>query len=197
MANYPEAVGLKLRRARYFTDHNPDSARAMKAYIDAVTMASEKGMHPLSDEVIGIWIDMARCLEKIGNIKQAIEVLEDQRKKALFWIEKHGEVEGNAGDRTRLLQKAIQLGTKIGELFSSPYYPNKEKSGEYLTWAVETMLKENKRRRDEGLKPGEGELGLDADQQGAQLEGKLVGDFSTLHVHNTFHTDHLSVRTPF
>ena len=173
MGNYPEAVGLKLRRAKYFTDHKPDPAQAMRAYLMAAQLASQEGMHPLSDEVTGIWIEMARFLEKNGSFKEAIEVLEDQRVKCLTWVELHGDTEGNAGDRTRLLEKCIQLGHKIGELYSTPYYLNRALSEEYLVWSVETMLKENRRRREEGLKPGEGELGLDQDEQGAALEGMI------------------------
>lgn len=176
MAGYPEAIGVKLRRARYFTDHHPDGAQAMKAYLAAASMAAEEGMHPLTDEVMGIWIDMARFLELNGNIKESIEILEDQRTKAMAWIGKYGHVEGSGEgdvkDRTRLLQKAIQIASKIGELFSSPYYSNNQKSEEYLVWSVETLLKENQRRREQGLKPGEGEVGIGPDEQGAQLEGR-------------------------
>lgn len=173
MGGYPEAIGVKLRRARYFTDHHPDRAQALKAYLAATKMAEEEGMHPLSNEVMGIWIELARFMELNGGVKQSIEILEKQRWMAMAWVEKYGNVEGCASDRTRLLQKAIVLASKIGELFSSPYYPDKEKSEEYLVWSVETLLKENERRRKEGLKPGEGELGIDRDQQGAQLEGRL------------------------
>ena len=171
MAGFPEPVGLKLRRAIYFTDHKPDAAQALKAYLAAIQLAQEVEMHPMSAEVIGIHIELARFLEKTGRIKDAIGILEDQRTKALLWIDLHGHLEGNAADRTRRLQKAIQLATKLGELYSSPYNPDKKLSEEYLTWSVETMLKENQRRRKEGLKPGEGDIGLDPDQQGAQLEG--------------------------
>lgn len=171
MGEYPESVGLKLRRALYFTDNNLDPAQAMKAYMGALAMAEQERLHPLSDAVLGIWLQMARFLELIGHVKEAIEVLDIQRQHCLTWIEEEGNEEGNAGDRTRLLQKAIQMSSKIGELFSSPYFPDKQKSGEFLTWSVETMLKENERRRREGLKPGEGEMGITRDEQGAQMEG--------------------------
>lgn len=171
MGEYPEAVGLKLRRALYFTDHNLDPAQALKAYMGALALAEQEGLHPLSNAVLGIWIEMARFFEKVGNVRQAVDILDRQRQHCLAWIDEHGEEEGNAGGRTRLLQKAIQMGSKIGELYSSPYFPDKQKSGEYLQWSVETMLKENQRRRREGLKGGEGELGITQDEQGAQLEG--------------------------
>ena len=170
MADYPESVGVPLRKARYFADINPDPARAMKAYMTALNAAAGEGMHPLSDPVTGIWIDMARFLENVGNVQKAIEVLEAQRQKALDWIEQNGSQDGNAGDRTRLLQKSIQLAHKIGALYTSPYCLNRKKSEEFLVWSVETLLHENERRRKEGLKPGEGDLGVDRDQAGAQLE---------------------------
>ena len=176
MAGYPENVGLRLRKARYFADINPDRARAAKCYLQAINAAAEEGMHPMDDAVIGIWIDFARFLENIGNAQQAIEVLETQRQRALDWIEMHGDKEGNSGDRTRLLQKCIQLAHKIGELYTSPYCLNRNKSEEFLVWSVETLLNENDRRRKEGLKPGEGELGLDRDEAGAQLECEHCDD---------------------
>lgn len=172
MAGYPERVGLRLRKARYFADVNPDPAQAAKYYMQAITAAAEENMHPMDDAVIGIWIDMARFLENIGNVQQAVEVLENQRQRALDWIELHGDKEGNAGDRTRLLQKCIQIAHKIGELYTSPYCLDRKKSEEFLVWSVEMLLNENERRRKEGLKPGEGDLGVDRDQAGAQLECK-------------------------
>lgn len=174
MADYPENVGIKLRKARYFADVNPDPAKAAKCYMQALAAAAEENMHPMSNAVMGIWIDMARFLENIGNVQQAIEALESQRQKALEWIELHGDKEGNAGDRTRLLQKSIQLAHKIGELYTSPYCLDRQKSEQFLIWSVETLLKENERRRKEGLKPGEGDFGVDQDQAGAQLECELI-----------------------
>lgn len=171
MGNYPEAVGLKLRKAIYFTDHNPDPPRAAKAYVAALEAAQEAGLHMLDDAVLGIWLEMARFLEKFGQDREAIDVLETQRQRCLDWIDQHGAEEENAGNRTRILQKAIQMAFKIGQLYAGPNYPDRQKSEQFLVWSVETFLKENQRRRREGLKPGEGEMGLDANQQGAQLEG--------------------------
>ncbi|KAB8737512.1 hypothetical protein FH972_026471 [Carpinus fangiana] len=169
MANYPESVGTKLRRARYFTDHDPDAAQAMKAYLAAIHLAREENMAALSDEVLGIWVDMARMLEKNDSIPDSIVVLDNCRKDCLKWVEENGNAEGMHVHRTRLLQHAIEYSHKIGELYSNKYHPNLAKAEEYLTWAVETSLKENARREKEGLKPGEGEY-FTRDQQGAQLE---------------------------
>lgn len=170
MGNYPESVGLKLRRAIYFTDHDLDPAQAAKAYVGALKAAQEEKMHPLSEEVLGIWLTMAHFLEKVGNYREAIDVYDNVRKDALKWIELHGQVEGNAGDRGRLLQKTIQLANKTAELYSLPQVANAEKVEENLTWAVTTTLRENQRRAKEGLKAGE-ETFYDLDQQGAQIEG--------------------------
>ncbi|KAL9054879.1 MAG: hypothetical protein Q9162_003912 [Coniocarpon cinnabarinum] len=170
MADYPESVGIRLRRARYFADVQPDPPQALKNYVAALSEAHEEKMHPLSDAVVGIWVDMARVLEKYGNIQQAIEVLETQRQRCLDWIEHNGEKEDCAGERGRLLTWAIQLASKIGELFTNPMHPNRQKSEEFLVWSVETTLKENERKRKEGLRPGEDAEIIDQDQQGAQLE---------------------------
>ena len=170
MAEYPENVGVRLRRARYFADIQPDPARAMKNYVLALSAAHDEKMHPLSDAVAGIWIDMARVLEKYGNIQEAIEVLEGQRQHCLDWIEANGDNDDLAAERSRLLERSIQFASKIGELFTNPMYPNRKKAEEFLVWSVETTLKENERKRKDGLRPGEtGEI-IDRDQQGAQLE---------------------------
>lgn len=171
MGEYSENVGLKLRRALYFTDHNLDPARATKSFIAALDAAREEGLSPLDDAVLGIWIQMARFFEKIGNDKEAIEALEAQRVRILEWMEENGTKDELAGERTRLLQKAIQFAFQIGQLYSGTQHRDKSKSQQFLQWSVETFLTENERRRREGLKPGEGQLGLDRDQQGAQLEG--------------------------
>ena len=173
MGEYPEVVGVRLRRAKYFADIQPDPPRAMKNYVAALSSAHDEGMHPLSDAVIGIWIDMARVLERYGNIQQAIEVLENQRQRCLDWIEHNGNKDECAAERGRLLATAIQLATKIGELFTNPMYPDRKKSEEFLVWSVESTLRENERKRKEGLRPGESAEIINQDQQGAQLECEL------------------------
>lgn len=170
LGNYPENVGLKLRRAIYFTDVSEDHAQAMKAFVQALQLAAAEGMDPLSDEVIGIKTELIRFLEKSGNAKNAIEVCEALKHDCLTWIEKNGELEGAAGHRSRLLSWACKIGTRMADLYADPYVADAEKSEENLVWAVETNIRERQRREKEGLKPGEGDW-LDNDELGSQLEG--------------------------
>ena len=181
MGSYPEKVGLKLRRGIYFTDISPDAAQAMKAYVQALQLAEEMGMHPLCNEVIGIKTELVRFLEKTGNIANAIEVCEALKSDCLRWIEREAEVlkadketQGRAereaaarGERTRLLGWACKIATRTADLYALTRDHAKMESN--LVWAVETTIRERQRRDREGVKPGEGEW-LDLDDQGSQLE---------------------------
>ena len=62
---------------------------------------------------------------------------------------------------------------------ANEYVVEKEVAEERLIWAVETVLKEQRRRETEGVKPGEGdwmspeEIGGSLEGQYAFLEGKM------------------------
>lgn len=58
--------------------------------------------------------------------------------------------------RSRLLAKAVGTSVKLGELNADEHVMRPEDSQSRLTWAVETALKEFKRRSDEGEKEDEG-----------------------------------------
>jgi len=169
MGSYPEAVGLKLRRAIYFTDVSPDSAQAMKAFVQALQLASEHGMHPLCDEVFGIKVELVRFLEKTGNVRNAIEVLEALKADCLRWLEVHGSDASERGERTRLLGWACKVATRVADLYGNPYIADGAKMEENLVWAVETTIRERQRREKEGVRDCEGEW-LSLDDQGSQLE---------------------------
>jgi hypothetical protein len=72
---YPPEIANSLRRALYFTNIEPDSKQAFKYYKRALEQCTELGLDPFSDEVLGIRIQVAAWLEKIGNHANAIEVL--------------------------------------------------------------------------------------------------------------------------
>ncbi|PNY24224.1 Uncharacterized protein TCAP_05841 [Tolypocladium capitatum] len=71
--------------------------------------------------------------------------------------------------RERLLAKAIGTSVKLGELYSDEHVLNPEKSHTHLVWAVETSLKEFRRRESEGAKPGE-ESWLTPEELGGSME---------------------------
>lgn len=71
--------------------------------------------------------------------------------------------------RQRLLAKAVGTSVKLGELYSSDHVLEAEKSEPHLVWAVETALSEFKRRKTDGIKPGEQDW-LSAEELGGSME---------------------------
>lgn len=76
-----------LRRAIYYTNYKPDPELAFKYYKRALEESTQIGMHPFSDEVLGIRIQVSAWLEKIGNYKSSIEVLEGLLSDCTRWVE--------------------------------------------------------------------------------------------------------------
>lgn len=128
------------------------------------------GLDPLSEEVMGIRIQVAFFYEKISQYQGAINVLELLRSDCLKWIEQLGEQKGNEGKRTRVLGKTIAMSVKLGELYANTYVAEQEAAEEKLVWAVTAILKEKKRREDEGVKEGEGQW-LTDEEIGGSFEG--------------------------
>lgn len=71
--------------------------------------------------------------------------------------------------RQRLLAKAIGTSVKLGELYADEHVLNQDKSHDHLIWALETSLKEFRRRQTEGVKPGE-EAWLTPQELGGEME---------------------------
>ncbi|KAM0483635.1 hypothetical protein ACHAPX_002128 [Trichoderma viride] len=71
--------------------------------------------------------------------------------------------------RERLLLKAISTSVKLGELYADEHVLNPDQSHAHLVWAVESSLKEFRRRRTEGPKPGE-EKWLSPEELGGSME---------------------------
>ncbi|PLB50329.1 TPR domain protein [Aspergillus steynii IBT 23096] len=84
---FPPPVVRSLRTAVYYTEVDLNPPKALKAYKDALHIAVEMGMHPFSDEVLGIKLQVAMMLEKAGLAKPAVDVLERTKREVLAWIE--------------------------------------------------------------------------------------------------------------
>ncbi|SPN97291.1 uncharacterized protein DNG_00805 [Cephalotrichum gorgonifer] len=203
---FPPDVAKSLRRALYYTNIKPDPKLAHKYYMRSLEQCNQNQLDPFSDDVLGIRIQVAAWLEKIGNFDGAITVLNGIAKDCLRWVEtmekgiaegtvplsgkipvpkpdpaeqRAGEAPGAQGEeilpenlwrkRTRLLTKAVGTNVKLGELNASEYVMEPEESQARLTWAVETALKELKRRHDEGVKEDEGPW-MSAAEIGGALE---------------------------
>lgn len=83
---FPPPVAETLRTAVYYTEVDLNPPKALKAYKEALHIAVEMGLHPFSDEVIGIKLQVAMMLEKAGLVKPAIDVLERTKVEALNWV---------------------------------------------------------------------------------------------------------------
>ena len=167
---FPDPVATKLRRALYYSNVEIDPRKAISYYKQALELADELRMNPFSDEIIGIKITLAAMLEKVGQFKKSIEVLEIVRADCNKWIESVGATPEMAGDRGRILKKTTGIGVKLGELYSNEYVDDPEAAEKNLVEAVEVCLKEENRRRVEGVKEGEGEW-LSSEEIGGSLEG--------------------------
>lgn len=84
---YPDEIAKSLRRALYYTNYGPDPKLALKYYTKALEQCKEHGLDPFSDEVIGLRIQIAAWLEKIGKYHNAIEVLETLLRECQQWVE--------------------------------------------------------------------------------------------------------------
>ncbi|KAI9039938.1 TPR domain protein [Aspergillus affinis] len=84
---FPPPVVQSLRTAVYYTEVDLNPPKALEAYKKALHIAVEMGMHPFSDEVVGIKLQVAMMLEKAGLAKPAVEVLERTKKEVLQWVE--------------------------------------------------------------------------------------------------------------
>jgi hypothetical protein len=164
---FPAQVAKPLRRALYYTNISLSPKDALKYYKQALAIADEIGMDPFSDEILGVKIQVAALMEKIQQYEKSIEVLEIIRSDCLKWIELLGSKSGNEGKRTRVLGKTVAISVKLGDLYANYYIQDKETAEERLVWAVETALKEKKRREEEGVKEGEGDWMTDEEFGGA------------------------------
>lgn len=172
---YPEEVANKLRRALYYTNIDFDPKAASKYYRQALELAQEMDMDPLSDEILGIKIKVAELMEQIENLPKAIEVLEIVARDCVRWQREFGALSENKKKRTRVLAKTVAIHVKLGELYSNPHVWNLAEAESRLVWAVETILKEKKRRLDHKVDSQEEGDWVSDDEFGASLEALAHG----------------------
>ncbi|CAM1500689.1 Fc.00g098510.m01.CDS01 [Cosmosporella sp. VM-42] len=212
---YPKPIANSLRRALYYTNIAPDAELALKYYKRAMDQCAELGLDPFSDEVLGIRIQTSFWLQKIGNYKGAIQVLEGVLGDCKKWVdvmeqslrdgkvddfgqlvrpaleapgtklelEAKKETETAENEKTeddyvpenlwhkrrRILAKAIGTAVKLGELYADEHVLDPKNSQIHLVWAVESALKEFRRRKEKGVKDGEGEW-LSPEEMGGTME---------------------------
>lgn len=117
--NFPPPVAQTLRTAIYYTEVDLNPPKALKAYKEALHIGLEMGMHPFSDEVIGIKLQVAMMLEKAGLVKPATDVLERTKAEALKWVDegrKKKELESKERAAGSQDQKTTEEGKQEGKL---------------------------------------------------------------------------------
>ena len=168
--NFPEEVAKKLRKAIYYTKTDLNAQEAVKYYKQALQVAEEIGMDPMSDEVMGVKIEVAGLMERIHNYKNAIEVLERVRADNLKWLEMFGNRDDLKKKRTHILGKTVAINTKLAEYYSNPAIWNRDMAEERLVWAVETVYKEKQRRDSQNVSVEEEGEWMNDDEIGAATE---------------------------
>jgi len=168
---FPDPVAKKLRRALYYTNWDLQPKNALKYYVETLQVAEELGMSPFSDEIMGVKVQLAAFMEKIQEYQKAIQILKILKNDNLRWIEAAKELPGYAANRTRILGKTVGVSVKLGELYANQYVMETGNAEKELVWAVETVLKEQKRREVEGVKPDEGDW-MSPEEIGGSLEGQ-------------------------
>ena len=162
-----------LRRALYYTNYSHNPKKALQYYQKAILVAEDLNMDPFSPEILGVKIQVAAFFEKLGLFQKAIDVLEEVRADCLKWNEVFGDKPENSEKRARLLAKAVQLSSKLGEYYAHPSVGDQEAAEAKLVWAVTAILKENQRRQEAGIKPEDLRGWISQDETGAALEGIL------------------------
>lgn len=167
---FPEPVAKKLRRALYYTNWDLQPQNALKYYVQTLEVADEMGMSPFSDEIMGVKIQLASFMEKIQEYQKAIQILKILKSDNLRWIEAAKELPDYPKNRTRILGKTVGISVKLGDLYANQYVLETGHAEEELIWAVETVLREQKRRETEGIKQDEGDW-MTPEDIGGSLEG--------------------------
>ncbi|KAI0005648.1 TPR domain-containing protein [Xylariaceae sp. FL0662B] len=84
---FPPHIAQSLRRALYYSNYGPDPQLAMKYYKLALEQCAEAGIDIFSAEVMGVKIQLAAWLEKIGSYQNSIDVLEALLRDCKKWVE--------------------------------------------------------------------------------------------------------------
>lgn len=111
---FPPEIAKSLRRALYYSNYAPDPKLALKWYKIALEQCEQHGLDPFSDEVMGVKIQLAAWLEKLGSYQNSIEVLEALLRDCNRWVEKMEEaVKAGQVDRNGMLVGAVAAPTSV------------------------------------------------------------------------------------
>ncbi|CRG87426.1 hypothetical protein PISL3812_04443 [Talaromyces islandicus] len=117
MSRFPQPVAKELRKALYFTEVNMEPQKAIEHYRAALRLSHELGMHPYSDEVIGIKLQAADMYVRAGFHKQAVHLLSRTASEAMQWVNRSRR-RLSAGTPGKELSKNSE--PNIQEIFGPP-----------------------------------------------------------------------------
>jgi hypothetical protein len=86
VTSFPDPVAKELRKALYYTEVNLEPQKALDHYRAAFSIATDIGMHPYSDEVMGIKLQMVDLMVKAGFHKRATQLLGRISSDAIVWV---------------------------------------------------------------------------------------------------------------
>jgi len=141
--NFPQPVAESLRTAIYYTEIDLNPIKALNSYKEALRRALDLEMHPFSDEVMGIKLQVAMMLEKAGLVKPAIEVLERTKNETMKWIAQ-GRVAENAAEK----KEVVKLPTPANDTPANV----QDKEGQDPEEELKKMQAFEARQRDKALK---------------------------------------------
>jgi tetratricopeptide (TPR) repeat protein len=167
---YPEAVAKKLRRAIYYSKIDVNVPEALKYFEQAIDVAREEGMDPMSDEVMGIKFEIAGLMERINAYGEAIKVLDLVVAQNLEWIEAHKDDPELKKQRAHVLYQTVKVQIKVAGHYANPAIWDRDTAEAKLVWAVETLVKEKQRREREGVSEEEEGPWMSDDEMGASIE---------------------------
>lgn len=151
-------------------------------------ISNYKGAIQVLEGVLGDckkWVDVMERSVRDGKVDNAgrfvtpssespeVKIAADAKKEAEATPEAKTEDEPVSENlwhkRRRIHAKAIGTAVKLGELYSDEHVLDPENSQKHLVWAVESALKEFRRRKDQGVKEGEGDW-LSPEEMGSTME---------------------------
>lgn len=180
--NFPEPVAKKLRKALFYSrGKHLDIKEANKFFRQALDTATELGMDPFSDEIMGVKYLIAKLFEDAGYYSLAVDVLEIMRADCHRWVSEFSDKHWTDGNRSRVKKNLIQINVKLGQIYDVKYVNEPENAEKRLVEAVEDALREKQRRESDGVKAGEGDW-LSNEEMGGTLEGTLLASSLTVYL---------------
>ncbi len=197
LGTYPPEVERHLRNAIWYTEIKPEPTVAADSFTRAIEQAEREGMNLFSPEFTGIHIRFAAALEKFGQAKGAVEILDRLANGLVEKIEGidrgratefkpnaiqsgKGEVQGlsarsSAGvtasslgtERAQLLKRAIECKVKISNLYESDSIQDNITATRVIDEAMKMLIEAM--LDPKSLQFDENRAGISADEAGAML----------------------------